>query len=107
MSKNIIDILISELKASLKIKYEDFKGIYLFGSGSKNNFTEESDIDLVLTFERNIDSEFKNDIIDFVYEYALKYNIVIDSHIYNLSDILNPITPFRNVVKNEGVFYGT
>ena len=106
MNRSIIDILISELKEGLNIKYKDFKGIFFFGSRSKDNFSVESDLDLVLTFERNIDRDFKNEVRDFVYDYALKYNVVIDSHIYNLSDILNPITPFRVVVKNEGIFYG-
>jgi len=106
MNRSIIDILISELKEGLNIKYKDFKGIFFFGSRSRDNFSEESDLDLVLTFARVIDRDFKNEIRDYVYDYSLKYNVVIDSHIYNLNDILNPITPFRDVVKNQGIFYG-
>jgi predicted nucleotidyltransferase len=106
MNKNTTDILISELKEGLNSRYKDFTGIYFFGSRSRENFSDESDLDLVLTFERNIDRDFKNEVRDFVYDYALKYNVVIDSHIYNLNEILNPITPFRYVVRNEGIFYG-
>ena len=106
MNRSIIDILITELKEELQTKYKDFKGIFFFGSRSKDNFSDDSDLDLVLTFERNIDRDFKNEIRDFVYDYALKYDVLIDSHIYNLTDILNPITPFRGIVKTEGIFYG-
>jgi predicted nucleotidyltransferase len=98
--------LINEIKTELKSKYEDFSGIFLIGSRARNTHTIESDLDLVMTFSRVIDKKFKDEIRDMVYEYDLKYDLVIDSHIYNLQDILTPKTPFRNNVKNEGIFYG-
>lgn len=106
MTKNNLDILIDEIKNELAKKYKDFSGIYLFGSRARGNYSKDSDLDLVLTFSRNIDKKFKDEIRDLLYEYDLKYDLVIDSHVYNHIDILNPKTPFRNNVRNEGIFYG-
>lgn len=35
----------------------------------------------------------------------VQYDIIIDSHIYNYKDIIDPITPFRKNIKNEGIYY--
>ena len=106
MNSNYTEILIRELITDLKSKYLDFKGIYFFGSRIAKKYSEESDLDLPFTFGRNINRKFKDEIRSLVYDYDLKYDIVIDSHIYNYRDILNPITPFRNNVKTLGIFYG-
>ena len=46
--KIAIDKIIEELKAELKSKYPDFKGIYLFGSHARGDFNEDSDYDLII-----------------------------------------------------------
>ena len=106
MNSYTTEILITELINDLKSKYIDFKGIYFFGSRSTNKHFENSDLDLVFTFNREINRKFKDEIRSLVYDYDLKYDVVIDSHIYNYKDILNPVTPFRNDVKTQGIFYG-
>jgi predicted nucleotidyltransferase len=106
MTENNLDILINEIKTELINKYKDFLGIYLIGSRARGTHTIESDLDLVMTFSRVIDRKFKDEIRDLIYEYDLKYDLVIDAHIYNLQDILSPATPFRYNVKTEGIFYG-
>lgn len=98
--------IINEIKKVLEETYSDFKGIYFFGSQSKNINPNESDYDLALIFSRKIDRKFKNEIIDLIYGFDLKYEVVLDVKIFSESEIKNPITPFRRKIKNEGFFYG-
>lgn len=106
MTNEIIKILLTELTDELKAKYQNYKGLYFFGSRASHTHCPESDLDLVITFDRIIDKKFKDEIRDFIYEFDLKYNVVIDSHIYNYDDINKPITPFRQSVKTGGIYYG-
>jgi predicted nucleotidyltransferase len=105
-SKDLIEKVIKELSAVLKKKYSDFRGIYFFGSRARGIYKEDSDYDFVFVFDRNVSRKFKDEIRKIIYSCELKYNINIDSHIYSHQEILEPITPFRENVKNEGVFYG-
>jgi len=98
--------VIKELSEILRDKYSDFKGIYFFGSRAKGDYDAYSDYDLVIVFDRKIDRKFKDEIRKIVYEFDLRYDIIIDSHIHSHEEILKPVTPFRENVKNEGIFYG-
>jgi predicted nucleotidyltransferase len=100
-----IDSIIKELSAELKSKYPDYEGLYLFGSRARGNSNEESDYDFALAFNHDINWQFKKEIISFVAMYDIKYQILIDVHVYKLNDILNPITPFRQNVFREGIYY--
>ena len=97
--------IIDEMKCELKDRYPDFRGIYLFGSRIRGKHSQDSDYDLVLIFDRKIDWKFDREISRIIYNYDLKYDIFIDNYLYNMSDIINPITPLRENVKNEGVFF--
>ena len=103
--KETVNQIIQELIAELKSKYSDFKGIYFFGSRARGKYYEDSDIDIALVFDRVIDWKFKKEIRSIVHFYDIKYDVFIDDHIYNYRDILEPITPFRFNVLNEGVYY--
>jgi predicted nucleotidyltransferase len=105
MKNENVNEIIKEILKTIKPIYSDFKGIYFFGSRLKGDFHEESDLDLMLLFERAIDWKFKNIINDIICDFDLKYGIIIDSKIYSYSDIMNPITPFRKSVLNEGKYY--
>jgi predicted nucleotidyltransferase len=104
--KETVNQIIHELMIELKNKYPDFKGIYFFGSRARGKYHEDSDIDLALVFDRVIDWKFKDEIISVIYGYELKYDTFIDSFTYNYQEILNPVTPFKQNVKCEGIFYG-
>ena len=105
MENVLINKIIEELKLELKEKYPDFKGIYLFGSHARGDFNEDSDYDLLFVFDRVINRKFKDDLRRRIIDYEIEHSIIIDSHVYNYSDILNPVTPFRVNVKKEGVYY--
>ena len=105
MEKSLINTVIDKLISELKMKYSDFTGIYLFGSRVRNDFKVNSDYDIAILFNRLVNQNFKDEIIDIIYNYILEFDIFIDAHIYSSQDIYHPITPFRQNIKNEGVFY--
>ena len=105
MKDELTNKKIEEIRNELKGKYPDFRGIYLFGSRARGDFNEDSDYDILLAFDRKIDSKFEEKIIRDICKYDVEYNVFLDTQIYDLNDILNPITPFRNNVKEEGIYY--
>ncbi|OGU17475.1 MAG: hypothetical protein A2X61_08810 [Ignavibacteria bacterium GWB2_35_12] len=102
---NEIEQVISKIQKVLKGKYIDFKGVYFYGSRVKDNYNNDSDYDLVIAFDREIDWKFKYEIRDIIYDIELKSELMIDAKIYDIKEILNPVTPFRKIVKEEGIFY--
>jgi uncharacterized protein len=105
MDKQIINKIIKEISMELKSKYDDFRGIYLFGSYSRNTNHDDSDCDIAILFDKKINWDFKDEIRGIVFEYELNYDIIFDVHIFNLKDIIEPITPLGENIKNEGIFY--
>lgn len=97
--------LIEEVRNSLKESGINLMGIYLFGSRSKEKQHSESDYDLAIILKSAVSQSIKDSIRSVIYDIMLKYDVVIDSHIYSESDIVNPQTPFREIIKNEGIFY--
>ena len=106
MQDNLTEKLISELKAELKSKYPDFRGIYLFGSRARGDYNEDSDYDLALIFDRVIDWKLKNKMSSLISNYMIKYNVVVDNPILSYSDISTPNTPLIENIKNDGIYYG-
>ena len=106
MEITLIKSIINKLLSELKIKYSDFNGVYLFGSRVRNDYKFDSDYDLAILFNRQVSQSFKEEIYEVIYNYLLEFNVFIDAHIYSTQDILNPLTPFRQNIKNQGVFYG-
>ena len=106
MERGYIDKIIREISKELKSKYDDFRGIYLFGSQARNDGHKDSDIDIAIIFDREIKSSFRDEIGSIIYNYDLKYDIFFDDMIYNQKDIFSPKTPIRENIKNEGIFYG-
>ena len=98
--------IIQEFKNELKLKYPDYRGLYLFGSRAKGNFTDDSDIDLAAIFDRNIDWRFRNEIWDMVCYYQIEYDYLIDIHVFNYKDLIIPNSPLKENIKRDGIFYG-
>ena len=105
MQKTEIENIINEIKEELKQKYSDFRGLYLFGSRARGDFNENSDYDIALIFDREIDWRFENEISNSICLLMIKYDVIIDQHLFNLNDILYPKTPLRENIFYEGVFY--
>ncbi|MCP5109006.1 MAG: nucleotidyltransferase domain-containing protein [bacterium] len=98
--------VIYELNAALKEKYDDFVGISFFGSRCRGDFTGESDFDIVIMFSREPGWRRESDVLGFVLEMELKYNIVVDAKVYHDAEIRKQNTPFRVAVLQEGAYYG-
>jgi uncharacterized protein len=105
MSDNNTNKIIQELLVELKEKYSDFRGIYLFGSRARGDYNKDSDYDLAIIFDRKIDTKLKREISRIIACLMVKYQIIVDNPVMDMNDLIEPITPLRENIKNEGIFY--
>lgn len=101
-----IEKIIKELIEVLKTEFPDFHGIYLFGSRARGDFSMSSDYDIAIIWNGDINRQLKDRIISIIYDYELKFDIFLDTHIFSYNDILYPSTPLRMNIKTEGSFHG-
>jgi len=89
-----------ELRDKLR-KYDDFIGLYLYGSQVSGKATEESDIDIVGVFnkDRSHENYFHGEALDV----ELEYDVIIDFHPMTF-DELNLNWLYFNEIK-KGVYY--
>lgn len=98
-------ILLAEISKQLKKGGFDLAGLYLFGSRVKNTFNEYSDYDIAIILNENIDWRLKDKLQAIIYDIMLEHDIIIDSHIYTKNEIESPITPLRESIKLDGIYY--
>ncbi|MBU2446194.1 MAG: nucleotidyltransferase domain-containing protein [Bacteroidetes bacterium] len=107
MNNNIIEnknlILLEYLKEKFKIKYPDFKVLYLFGSRARGDYSQDSDFDLVAIFDSvDKDKDFK--IFGIISEAEYKFDTLIDIQILTEEEFkFNPFF-YEEVIKN-GILY--
>lgn len=106
MSKKDFENIIEKISEKLKKQYNDFKGIYFYGSRAREDSGLFSDYDIVILFEREIDWKFENEILNIVYDFLVMNDIIIDCKVYSEKEISNPATPLRMNIKKEGLLYG-
>ncbi|MHB1686590.1 MAG: nucleotidyltransferase domain-containing protein [Ignavibacteriaceae bacterium] len=97
--------ILLRLSNEIKEKYPDFNGTYLYGSRLRGNFNKDSDYDIVLVFDRPVDSTLEKHILSIIYKYEIEYDILFDFSCYSSQDIINTITPFRENIIQGGRFY--
>jgi len=90
----------SDLRAAIGGRIED---IILFGSYSRGDFTEHSDIDLLILAKGRLSKEETQKIDDLIASYSLKYDIVISGLVYPAETYQKFNTPFLLNVKEEGI----
>lgn len=49
--KEIVQDVITALKTSFNSSFDDFEGMYLYGSQARGDFNKDSDIDIVAVFK--------------------------------------------------------
>ena len=99
-----IDIILRCLKSDLKAALGDKMGdLILFGSLSRGDFAEYSDVDLLILVEGSLTREEKKRADDLIAGYSLKYDIVISGLIYPAKIYQHFNTPFLLNVKEEGI----
>jgi len=103
-----IDSLIKDIGDHVKKHFDDFIGLYFFGSRSKENggTNEESDYDFLLIFDHELHWQEKNCLYDLIADIEVQEGIVIDAKIYYEQELKTQWTPFRQKVLEEGIFYG-
>ena len=105
-TRKAFEAVIRELSTKLRRKYHDFSGIIFFGSRNRDDFSSDSDFDILVQFSQKPGWQKENEVLDIVYEVELKYDIIIDAKVYHDEEIKKQNTPFRVNVMTEGTFYG-
>lgn len=101
--KNITGI-IDSLKQKISSEFDGFKGIYLYGSYAKGNFTKDSDIDVIILFSKNLSYEEERNLAGIIGLVEYENDVFIDYHPYTMKDLKkNPI--FLREVVEKGIYY--
>jgi len=102
-SKNTENI-IKDLNKTISEKFEFFEGSYLYGSRAKGDFQEDSDIDIINIFERELTRQESLELAGIIGDIDYKYNVFIDYHDYTLNQLeKNPV--FYREVIDKGFYY--
>ena len=93
-------LALNEFVKTLKGRYGDrIKKIILFGSYARGDYDEESDIDILIVGDIELD-----DIIDLIFEILIKYGILINAVVESTSEFEKwKDTSFHQNVLNEGI----
>ncbi len=98
---------ISELVELLQSRYgSGVAGIKLFGSKARGNFTAESDIDLLVVFDREVDWKFRDEINSLIFPINLKYDMFLSARIYStnrLNEERIKALPFIKSIQKHGI----
>jgi len=102
--KSKVKKVVNLLYEALKEKFPDFKGAYLYGSQVKNTTHKDSDIDIVVLFEKEPDRKKEGLIWRIVGPIEAEYNVFFDLHPMT-EEQLNYSEIYHNEVVNKGIFY--
>jgi len=95
--------IVKKLNNQFKKEFDDFKGIYFYGSRAKGTHCEDSDIDIVVLFQK-VDRDKRMKIWGIVGEVEYEYDVFIDLHPMTKEELkLNPF--YYDQVVNNGIFY--
>jgi len=80
--------LLNEIKEKLRSEFPGIiEKVILFGSQVKGKATEDSDHDILVIVKNNYDWKFKNKILDLIYDFDLKYDILTDIKIISSKEL--------------------
>ncbi len=97
---------LKELVTTLRARYPELREIKVFGSKIRGDFDKESDIDVFLVFDREVDREFEKGLSESVFEINLKYNVLLSVLAYSTERLKEKrirALPFIEYVMREGV----
>jgi uncharacterized protein len=99
--------ILKELKKRLKDAYGDrLRSVVLFGSSARGDFTEESDVDVLVVLKSIIDFDKDfNTIFDLTLNVEKNYDdfVMISIIPAKEEDYLSKVTPFLSNVRKEGI----
>ena len=99
-----ISEVIKELNARIKEKYPDFRGSYLFGSRARGDFREDSDVDIVLIFDKEHNYDEEKNIYGLIGDLDFKYDLILMPLTFTMEK-LKKNNVFHNEVVNKGIYY--
>lgn len=105
MTLNLDDIkIIAERLRDRLSKFDDFKGLYVYGSRVYGNPKPDSDLDMVAVFEKRLPYLKKLEVTGEIMEIGFDYEI--DLSVFKMTEEeLNLNYLFYNKVK-KGLYYG-
>jgi predicted nucleotidyltransferase len=98
--ENILKPLKGDLKEALGEKLSE---VILFGSYSRGDYSQYSDIDLLILTESDLSKEQTQMVDDLVASHSLKYDVVVSVIVYPDETYRRFNTPFLQNVKEEGM----
>jgi hypothetical protein len=98
--------IIAAIHKLLKEKFSDYRGLYFYGSRLGKRYKQDSDCDIVVTFNNKIDWKIENDVWGEIGLLELQKNIDTDVKVCQYSELQQQNTPFREAVVKTGIFYG-
>ena len=101
--KTVVDEITRKLQTALRNAFDDFEGLYLFGSQVSGKTVPDSDIDIVAVIDAS-NKQKRWAIWDIVLELENDYNVAIDMHSMTRSELERNYV-FHDQVVNRGVFY--
>lgn len=83
--------ILADLKQHLSERLKNnLKDIILFGSQLSENYTRDSDYDILILVKNQIDWQLEREISDICYDIDLKYGIITDTHILSENELDSP-----------------
>ena len=102
ISKKVNEIA-NKLKTALKNAFDDFEGLYLFGSQVTGNATNNSDIDIVIVLDYS-NKQKRWEMYDIISKLRYDYDADLDVHPMTREELERNYV-FHDEVVNKGVFY--
>ena len=94
-----------ELKARILEKFPDAE-IILYGSKAKGNADDESDMDVLILLDREINNALEEEIFHISYEIELKHGVVFGEIVENKDFWVSPkacAMPLHRNIDKEGI----
>jgi predicted nucleotidyltransferase len=96
---------LDEIKRRVAARFS-IRGFLLFGSKARGDYRPDSDIDLLIITSRRLTWQENDDIIGYVYEVNLAYNVLFTAHTVAEQDWNNGLwtgLSLRQNIEKEGV----
>ena len=106
MTKELMEIAIREFKEKLIKKFGTETELYLFGSVARGDYSDYSDIDILVLLHFEPNTSIEEQIFDLAYDIELEYNLIFGIIVYSKtfwnSEKASIMPLYRNI-KKEGV----
>lgn len=99
--------ILKQFKSQLKQNFgNDIQDVILFGSQVTGEMRKDSDYDILIVLNRDYDRDYKENILDVVYDFELKHEIFIDFKIISTQELKHSMRgkqPFFQEAIEKGI----